>query len=153
MVVMVVTREQGGRSAGLSPCLSVTPRCLVFQMWTSVWASSTTVAAGQLASTRAEAFSVSVRSVPVLMATPATSKHLLCKWAHSSETLPSQAFGRCDTTGRNKPDSRLSGPNRNRPFQRPSAAYITQNTEALMSSWQTFWLVSEIRKKNIKMWW
>lgn len=26
MVVMVVTREQGGRSAGLSPCLSVTPR-------------------------------------------------------------------------------------------------------------------------------
>lgn len=75
---------------------------------------------------------MSVRSVPVLMATPATSKHLPCKWAHGSETLPSQAFGQCDTAGRNKPNSRLSLPNRNRPFQQPSGRQITLNTEALM---------------------
>lgn len=43
---------------------------------------------------------MSVRSVPVLMATSATSKHLLCKWARGSETLPSPAWGQRNTAGK-----------------------------------------------------
>lgn len=64
---------------------------------------------------------MSVQSVRVLMATPATSKHLLCKWAESRETLPSRAFGQCDTAGRVKPDSRWSRPQRNGAFQHVKA--------------------------------
>lgn len=42
---------------------------------------------------------MSVQSVPVPMATSATSKHRLCKWAGGSETLPSPGWGQRNTAG------------------------------------------------------
>lgn len=102
--------QEAGSQSGTSlfPRLILTYlRCFVFQMWTSVWASSTTAAAGQLVSTRAEAFSVSAQSVPVPMATSATSRHFPCKWIQPNVTRLCRLSCQCKVAVKNKPDSHL----------------------------------------------